>query len=71
MMVAASPTGKTLVWITEGELWVWHMNHKEKRFITDDGNPATMLGGQRIQDAFDGCACESYYKSLRVYEGNY
>ena len=51
MMVAASPTGKTLVWITEGELWVWHMNHKEKRFITDDGNPVTRLGGQRIQDA--------------------
>lgn len=52
MMVAASPAGKTLVWITEGELWAWHMNFVEKRFITDEGNRVTRLGEQKIQDAF-------------------
>ena len=51
MTVALSPTGRTLVWITEGELWVWHMDLKGRRFWTDEGETVTRLGEHRVQDA--------------------
>ena len=49
--IAVSPTGKTLVWITEGELWAWHMVFPEKRFLTDMGEPETRFGSRRVADA--------------------
>lgn len=49
-MVAASPTGKTLVWITEGELWTWHAC-SDGHFIGDDGEQYERLGEHRISDA--------------------
>ena len=51
MAIAVSPTGKTLVWITEGELWTWHMEFPERRFITDMGEPETRFGDRRVADA--------------------
>ena len=51
MAIASSPTGKTLVWITKGELWAWHMDFPEKRFLTDEGEPETRFGSRRVTDA--------------------
>ena len=49
---AASPSGKSIVWLKDGEIWAWHMDMKEKRFLSDDGAPLTSrLDGVRVQDA--------------------
>ena len=49
--IVASPSGKTLVWITKGELWSWHMVFPEKLFLTDDGEKETRFGGRKVRDA--------------------
>ena len=51
MSIAFSPTGKSLVWITEGELWIWQTDCREERFITDDGKPDSRFEGRKIRDA--------------------
>ncbi len=51
MAIVPSPTGKTLVWITEGDLWTWRMNPREKRFIGDDGKPEDRFGSRKVRDA--------------------
>ena len=48
--IVASPSGKTLVWITEGELWSWHMECTEELFLTDDGEKETRFGGRKVRD---------------------
>lgn len=49
---AASPGGKSIVWIKDGELWAWHQDPREKRFRTDDESCLTVrLGGRRVLDA--------------------
>lgn len=49
--IAVSPFGKSLVWITQGELWMWQKYFREDRFITDDGKPDARFGGRKIRDA--------------------
>ena len=51
MAIVPSPTGKSLVWITEGDLWTWRMNSREERFIGDDGKPENRFGERKVQDA--------------------
>ena len=49
--VASSPTGKTLVWVTEGELWIWHKDFRGEMFLTDEGEPETHFRGMKVADA--------------------
>ena len=49
--ILASPSGKTLVWITEGELWSWHMVFPKGLFLTDCGEQETRFGGRKVRDA--------------------
>lgn len=36
-----SPSGKSIVWLKDGEIWAWHMDTKEKRFLPDDADSLT------------------------------
>ena len=49
--IVPSPSGKTLVWITEGELWTWLMDSRKKRFIGDSGEPESRFGSRKVTDA--------------------
>ena len=49
--IAVSPTGRTLVWVTGGELWTWHMVLPDGVFLTDDGEPETRFGERKVADA--------------------
>lgn len=51
MGIAASPSGRTLVWLTEGELWTWRMVFPEERFITDMGELEDRFDGRKVRDA--------------------
>ena len=52
LAVAAAPSGKSIVWIEDGELWAWQEDRKERRFLPDDGRCLTVrLGGRRVRDA--------------------
>lgn len=52
LAAASSPSGKSIVWLKDGELWAWHMNMEEKRFLPDDGERLTSrLDGVCIRDA--------------------
>ena len=48
--IVPSPTGKSLAWITEGDLWTWCMDSRE-RFIGDDGTMETRFGDRKVSDA--------------------
>lgn len=48
----ASPSGKSIVWIKDGEIWVWREDKREKRFISDDGESLTdRIEGISVYDA--------------------
>ena len=49
--IVPSPTGKSLAWITEGDLWTWCMDSREGRFIGDDGTMETRFGDRKVSDA--------------------
>ncbi len=51
MAIAASPTEKSLVWVTQGELWLWLKDLRTERFLTDEGEPDPRFGGQKVRDA--------------------
>ena len=49
--IVPSPTGKSLAWITEGDLWTWCMHFREGRFIGDEGTMETRFGDRKVSDA--------------------
>lgn len=51
LAAAASPSDRSIVWIKDGELWVWHMDERKGRFLPDDGECLTGRIGSRVRDA--------------------
>ena len=52
LAAAASPSGKTIVWIKDEKLWAWHEDRKEKCIVWDDGDTLTSrLEDRRVLDA--------------------
>ncbi len=49
-VIVASPSGRSLVWLSEGELWAWHME-KDGFLSEDQESLAERLGNRRVQDA--------------------
>lgn len=53
LAAAASPSGKCIVWLKDGELWVWHEDRDDKRFLPDDGKCLkSRLGDCRVWNAY-------------------
>ncbi len=49
---AASPSGKTIVWLKDSRIWVWHEDKREKCFLPDDGDYLTdRIGCLPVLDA--------------------
>ena len=49
---AASPSGKSIVWLKDGKIGAWQEDRKEKRFLQDDGHELTdRLDNVLVQDA--------------------
>ena len=52
LTAAASPSGKSIVWLKDGEIWVWHEDKRDKRFLPDDGEELTdRIEGTPVYDA--------------------
>ena len=41
MAAAASPSGKSIVWLKDGRIWIWSEDKREKRFLPDGGDDLT------------------------------
>ncbi len=46
MAAAATPSGKSIVWLKDGRIWVWRKDKQEKRFLPD--------GGEYLTDRIEG-----------------
>ena len=52
LAAAATPSGKSIVWLKDGRIWVWHEDKREKRFLPDDGEELTdRIEGIPVYDA--------------------
>ncbi len=52
LAAAASPSGKTIVWLKDNRIWVWHEDKRDKRFLPDDGDYLTdRIGCLPVLDA--------------------
>ena len=52
LAAAASPSGKTIVWLRDGSVWVWREDKRDKRFLPDDGEELTdRIEGIPVYDA--------------------
>ncbi len=52
MAAAASPSGKSIVWLKDGKIWVWREDKQDKRFYPDDGECLTdRIEGLPVYDA--------------------
>ena len=48
---AAAPSGKSIVWLKDGEVWVWRRDRKYNRFLQDDGeNLKDRIEGLPVRD---------------------
>ncbi len=41
MAAAATPSGKSIVWLKDGKIWVWREDKQDKRFLPDGGECLT------------------------------
>ena len=49
---ASSPSGNSIVWLKDGEIWAWQKDVKEKRFLSDGGDRLTSrLENVLVRDA--------------------
>ncbi|MBR0444992.1 MAG: leucine-rich repeat protein [Clostridia bacterium] len=52
MAAAATPSGKSIVWLKDGRIWVWREDRRDKRFLPDDGEELTdRIEGIPVYDA--------------------
>ncbi len=52
LAAAASPSGKSIVWLKDGRIWIWREDKREKRFLPDDGDDLTeRIEGLPVYDA--------------------
>ena len=52
MAAAATPSGKSIVWLKDGKIWVWREDRRDKRFLPDDGEELTdRIEGIPVYDA--------------------
>ena len=52
MAAAASPSGKSIVWLKDGRIWIWSEDKREKRFLPDGGDDLTdRIEGIPVYDA--------------------
>ena len=52
MAAAASPSGKSIVWLKDGRIWSWSEDKREKRFLPDGGDDLTdRIEGIPVYDA--------------------
>ena len=58
LAAVAAPSGKSIVWLKDGEIWVWRESKREKRFSHD--------GGKRLTNRIDGI---SVYDALMRDDG--
>ena len=55
LAAAAAPSGKSIVWLKDGRIWVWYEDKRDKRFLPDDGENLTeRIGGIPVYDALMG-----------------
>ena len=53
LAAAATPSGKSIVWLKDGKLWVWREDKRDKRFLPDDSDHLTdRIEGLPVYDAF-------------------
>ena len=49
---AAAPSGKSIVWLKDGRIWIWSEDKREKRFLPDGGDDLTdRIEGIPVYDA--------------------
>ena len=41
MAAAATPSGKSIVWLKDGKIWIWREDKQDKRFLPDGGECLT------------------------------
>ena len=52
LAAAATPSGKSIVWLKDGKIWVWRKDKQDKRFLQDDGECLTdRIEGLPVYDA--------------------
>ena len=52
LAAAATPSGKSIVWLKDGQIWVWREDKRDKRFLPDDGESLTdRIEGLPVRDA--------------------
>lgn len=52
MAAVASPSGKSIVWLKDGRIWIWSEDKREKRFLPDGGDDLTdRIEGIPVYDA--------------------
>ena len=52
LAAVASPSGRTIVWLHDGKVGVWHEDRKYRRFLPDDGESLTeRIEGLSVRDA--------------------
>ena len=52
LAAAASPSGKSIVWLKDEKLWVWHEDRKDRCFLPEDGEVLSgRIGDLRVLDA--------------------
>lgn len=52
MAAAATPSGKSIVWLKDGRIWIWSEDKREKRFLPDGGDDLTdRIEGIPVYDA--------------------
>ena len=52
LAAAASPSGKSIVWLKDGRIWIWSEDKREKRFLPDGGDDLTdRIEGIPVYDA--------------------
>ena len=52
LAAVASPSGKSIVWLKDGRIWVWREDKRDKRFLPDDGEELTdRIEGTPVYDA--------------------
>ena len=52
LAAVASPSGKSIVWLKDGRIWIWSEDKREKRFLPDGGDDLTdRIEGIPVYDA--------------------
>ena len=52
MAAVATPSGKSIVWLKDGRIWIWREDKRDKRFLPDDGEELTdRIEGIPVYDA--------------------